>query len=127
MDKRARLGENICEQCKNPFFGEVNKALCNKCMDKLFDKVKRYIRENKDATMHEIINETGATKKYIDKWILEGRLEFKSKAVEEEKDRLENLRKEFSRLNMGENKSLNNESNKSFRKSEHEFYRKREK
>ncbi len=110
------MDERICEQCKNPFFADVNNIICNQCTELLFDKVKLYIEENEEASMKQIIEDTGVAKKHIDQWIREGRLEAKNKAIRDEMEKLRGLQKDLKSILLDENNNQQENTQKQVQK-----------
>ena len=66
-----------CPKCGR-VFSSMGAPICPACTKKeeeLFTEVKRFLAENKGATMTEVSEATGATKQKILRYIKEGRLE----------------------------------------------------
>lgn len=82
--------KELMEKCKNPFFADANKGICEKLNEYLFDDVQKYINKNRECTLKDIMEETCVRKDYLMDWILTGRLknlpdhleEFKAEQVE---------------------------------------------
>jgi len=68
------MESTICDLCKNPFYADANQRICLNCEELRFDAVKEYIDSHEDVSFIELIEETGVSKKSIDKWLMEGRL-----------------------------------------------------
>lgn len=73
--------ENVknCSECNGIYVQKTSVEICEKCYLKeqeVFNKVKLYISKskNKDATMEDILNSTGAFEKKVIKWVKEGRI-----------------------------------------------------
>lgn len=70
---------NTCKRC-HQLFEYPTKAelcpLCRKFIDKKFDRVKRYIRDNKRAGVYEVSDACEVTVKQIMNWVREERLFF---------------------------------------------------
>ena len=69
-----------CRKCKK-IFPRINEPICDNCKkeeEDLFLKVKEYLSENRNATILEISENTGATAKKISGYLRDGRLEISS-------------------------------------------------
>lgn len=76
------MESTICELCKNPFYADANQRICLNCEELRFDEVKAYIETHDEVGFRELIEETGVSKKSIDKWLMEGRLTPKGNELE---------------------------------------------
>ncbi len=68
-----------CKNCGKIFnysFGEKICTSCKKKMDDDFQKVKRYIRSNKQATIRRVSEECEVSINQLKKWVREERLSF---------------------------------------------------
>ena len=68
-----------CRQCKRLFNYIGGQRLCPECKEKLeekFQEVKKYIEENKNATVSMVSEELGVSTQQITQWIREERLIF---------------------------------------------------
>ncbi len=68
-----------CKECGKIFnytFGDKICASCKKRMDDDFQKVKRYIRSNKQATIRNVSQECEVSINQLKKWVREERLSF---------------------------------------------------
>ena len=68
-----------CRNCKRLFNYLSGPPICMACKDELekkFQKVKEYIRENKTVSVKEISEANEVSVKQIQQWIREERLEF---------------------------------------------------
>ncbi|BEP29093.1 hypothetical protein [Helicovermis profundi] len=92
------MDERICESCKNPFFADANLSICNVCIESLFNSVKEYISENRNATINEVIENTNVKRKYINKWLREGRLDLKSKLVDDEMKKINDFKNQVAKI-----------------------------
>lgn len=93
MDKKE-----LIEKCKNPFFAEKNKNLCDLVTEYRVDEVRDYLKENKDnATIKSVIAYTNIDKKYIESWILTGRIEeeYLSEQLLDYKRKVNQVKSEF--------------------------------
>ena len=66
-----------CKSCGN-LFNYVGRNICPACarrLEKQFDKVKKYIRENPGATIGEVAEKNEVSINQIRNWIREERLE----------------------------------------------------
>ncbi len=66
-----------CPKC-GKLFVRANRPICDLCFKKdeeTYEITRQYLKENPSATMEVLVEETGATKKQILRWIREGRLE----------------------------------------------------
>ncbi|MCT4583915.1 MAG: hypothetical protein N4A54_03230 [Peptostreptococcaceae bacterium] len=100
MDKKE-----LIEKCKNPFFAAQNKNLCDLVTEYRVDEVRDYLKKNKErASIKSIINYTNIDKKYIEKWILTGRIEedYLSEELLEYKRKTNQVKKEFKEMIDGE-------------------------
>ena len=73
MDVRA------CKSCGKLFNYLSGPPICVACKDELekkFQEVKEYIRENKGASMQQIADDNDVPIKQLQQWIREERLEF---------------------------------------------------
>ncbi|GMA51297.1 hypothetical protein GCM10025857_26540 [Alicyclobacillus contaminans] len=65
-----------CKRCGR-IFNQVRRNICPACVaeeDKMFEIVKTYLRQNKDATMMQVTEETGVPTEFIVDMIRDGRL-----------------------------------------------------
>ena len=88
----------LCEKCKNAFFADANKELCERCAENMFEKVKEYVAENPDNTINQIVTETGVERKYIKRWIREGRLILHTPEGQKEKEKADSFKKQADKL-----------------------------
>ena len=68
-----------CRKCGRIFNYVSGPATCPKCredMEKKFQEVKKYVRENSGAGIQEVAEECDVDPKQIRKWVQEERLEF---------------------------------------------------
>ena len=78
MKNQAELRN--CPQC-NGFFNYTGiRDLCGQCAakeEKIYEEVSRFLRkrENRTATIEQIVDETGVTKELLHKWVRKGRLQ----------------------------------------------------
>ncbi len=66
-----------CPKC-GKLFARGNRPICDDCFKKdeeMFETTRQYLKENPTANMEILVDETGATKKQIMRWIREGRLD----------------------------------------------------
>ena len=73
MDVRA------CKNCRKLFNYLSGPPICMACRDELekkFQQVKEYIRENRDVTLKQISEDNEVSVKQLQQWIREERLEF---------------------------------------------------
>ncbi len=66
-----------CPKCGR-LFARQNRPICDTCYKKdedMFEVTRLFIKENPSVDMDDIIDETGATKKQILRWVREGRLD----------------------------------------------------
>lgn len=66
-----------CRQCRR-LFSHPTSVICPQCkrqQERDFEKVRDYLRENKDAGIHEVSERTGVSIKVITKYLREGRLQ----------------------------------------------------
>ncbi|MDE7157545.1 MAG: flagellar protein [Lachnospiraceae bacterium] len=73
-----------CKECGKLFNYLGGQRLCMSCKNKLeekFDKVKRYIYENKEATLAQISEENEVSVPQLRQWIREERLSFTADSV----------------------------------------------
>lgn len=66
----------LCKQCGR-LFQSAGSSYCPACaeeMDQAFNKVKEYIYNNEDATIMEIVENTGVAEKQVLYFLKEGRL-----------------------------------------------------
>ncbi len=66
-----------CPRC-GKIFVFVKQNICNDCIieeEKIFEKVKKYIKENENATIVEVAKNTEVSERKILKYLKEGRLE----------------------------------------------------
>ncbi|MCK8826080.1 hypothetical protein [Fuchsiella alkaliacetigena] len=98
------MEETLCERCKNELFSQANRKLCEKCAEQLFEKVKGFIAENPDNSIKEIAEQTEVEKKYIKKWIREGRLELMTPEAKKEREKALDFQKQFADLKETEQK-----------------------
>ena len=78
MKNQAELRN--CPKC-NGFFNYTGiRDLCGQCVaieEKMYEEVYRFLRrrENRSATIEQIVDETGVTKELLHKWLRRGRLQ----------------------------------------------------
>ena len=73
-----------CRKCKK-LFPKLYDPICDNCKkeeEALFDKVRNFLGDNKNATILEISENTGASAKKILSYLREGRLEISSASGE---------------------------------------------
>ncbi len=66
-----------CPKCGR-LFARQNRPICEACYRKdeeMFEIVRSFIKENKTLDIDDIIDETGAGKKQILRWVREGRID----------------------------------------------------
>ncbi len=66
-----------CPKC-GKLFARRNRPICDNCFKKdeeTFEKARQYLKENPASDMDTVVEETGATKKQIMRWIREGRID----------------------------------------------------
>ncbi len=66
----------LCKQCGKLFqsLGSSNCSVCTEEMDKAFKVVKEYLYDNWDATVLNVVKDTGVPEKYVLSFLKEGRL-----------------------------------------------------
>ncbi len=94
--------EELVQKCKNPFFYEANKRMCDNLSELLFDEVKEYIRDNPGCTMKQIVDDTKVKRVYIDKWIMTGRLIIEGGPLADYVQKLNNLKDDVTKLHEDE-------------------------
>ncbi len=70
-----------CRSCRRLFNYIGGQQICPDCKEKnekLFYKVKEYIRDNPTASIHKISEENEVTVQQIQQWVREERLQFSS-------------------------------------------------
>lgn len=83
MNNISKGGKGIMDTCElcNQMIEEFDQAkghsLCRACNEKNYAKIKEYIINHPEATVQEILRETGIKLKYINRWIEEGRIDVK--------------------------------------------------
>ncbi len=68
-----------CKSCGRLFNYLSGDPLCSACREeseKKFMEVKEYIRENKNASIHQVSEDCDVTVKQIERWVRQERLEF---------------------------------------------------
>ena len=68
-----------CRNCKRLFNYVTGEKLCPQCkelLEKKFEEVKGYIRDNPGANINTVADECETTVKQIKKWVREARLTF---------------------------------------------------
>lgn len=94
------MESTICDLCNNPFYADANQRICLNCEELRFDEVKAYIETHDEVGFRELIEETGVSKKSIDKWLMEGRLTAKGNEldayVKERREAIEKLAQGYS-------------------------------
>ena len=68
-----------CRNCKRLFNYVTGEKLCPQCkelLEKKFEEVKEYIRDNPGANINTVADECETTVKQIKKWVREARLTF---------------------------------------------------
>ncbi|WXR60776.1 hypothetical protein WG909_10800 [Peptostreptococcaceae bacterium AGR-M142] len=93
--------KELIEKCKNPFFAEKNKNLCDLVTEYRVDEVRDYLKKNKDkASLKSIVEYTKIEKKYVEKWILTGRVEeeYLSEELLEYKTNRNRVKSEFKAM-----------------------------
>ncbi len=66
-----------CPKC-GKIFVRTKRPICDKCYkedEEAFEVTRLYLKDNPSANMEILIEETGATKKQIMRWIRDGRLD----------------------------------------------------
>ncbi len=66
-----------CPKC-GKLFNRTNKPICIECIKaegEMFEKVRLFIKETKITDLDEVIEETGATKKQLLRWVREGKID----------------------------------------------------
>lgn len=74
-----RIKVDVCHACKKMFENPYDRDLCpicSKAMEDKFDGVRKYIRSNKTAGVHDVSEACAIPKRQILKWIREERLYF---------------------------------------------------
>ena len=104
------MEEAICERCKHELFSQANPTLCESCAEQLFERVKDFIAENPNNSIKEIAEQTEVERKYIKKWIREGRLELTTPEAKKEREKVLNLQKQFADLKKAEQKESSESS-----------------
>jgi len=92
------LDPKFCEKCEHKLFSDANPVLCEQCAEKFFGTVKAYIEEHPDNSLNKVAEATGVEKKYLKKWIREGRIQYNSPEEAERKRKLENLKRDYKKL-----------------------------
>lgn len=66
----------VCKQCGKLFqtLGSSNCPACVEEMDKAFKTVKDYLFDHRDATVVDVVTDTGVPEKYVLSFLKEGRL-----------------------------------------------------
>ena len=88
----------ICDKCGYELFSSANPLLCEQCAEEFFTAVKDYIDENPDNTLDKVSEKTGVQKKYLKKWVREGRIQYSSPEEDERRKKLANLKKDYEKL-----------------------------
>lgn len=68
-----------CRKCGRLFNYLSGPQLCEACkadLEKTFQRVKDYIRENPKASLNQIADDNGTTVRQLKQWVREERLEF---------------------------------------------------
>ena len=70
----------VCRQCGKLFqsLGSGNCPVCVEEMDKAFVLVKEYLYDHQDATVIDVVNDTGVSEKYVLSFLKEGRIDVDS-------------------------------------------------
>lgn len=66
-----------CPKC-GKIFARQNRPICDSCYkqdEEMFESARKFIKENPSSDMDDIVEETGATKKQLLRWVREGRLD----------------------------------------------------
>lgn len=92
------MNEQICQRCQQALFAQVNASLCDQCAERLFDKVKEYISENSYNSIDQVSEDTDVERKYITKWIQQGRLILSSPDAQEIREKILNFQRQASQL-----------------------------
>jgi hypothetical protein len=69
-----------CRKCKK-LFAKIDSPICDDCKkeeEKLFEEVKKYLRDNPNSTLSQIAEATGMPLKKLMAYLREGRLEVAS-------------------------------------------------
>ncbi len=73
------MGIKNCRKCGKMFNYISGEAICPQCREAAeakFQEVKKFVQENKQATINEIVDSCGVDSKVIKQWIREERLFF---------------------------------------------------
>ena len=72
----------MCKQCGKLFqsLGSSNCPVCVEEMDKAFKVVKEYLYDHEDATVLNVVKDTGVPEKYVLSFLKEGRLDIENSA-----------------------------------------------
>lgn len=74
-----------CKSCGRLFNVLVNEKICPACKQALeddFQRVKKYLEENPNASVEEVSRENDVTVKQIKQWVREERLVFSEGSIE---------------------------------------------
>ena len=72
-----------CKKCGKMFNYVAGPPICQACRDeveKKFQEVKEYVRENRAASMTQIVNECHVDQRQVEQWIREERLVFSTES-----------------------------------------------
>lgn len=73
-----------CKKCGKLFNYVAGASICPACKDALekkFQEVKKYIQENRGATIHDVVEECEVDAQQVRQWVREERLEFSGDGV----------------------------------------------